>query len=91
MESPVEKLRVAWTPGQEVEEVVAELNPQTELDSMIRDWFFKLIDKLGPQTLILGMGDVPALNEGTLRWEIVHHAPKVGGAGRREVTIWVEK
>lgn len=88
--APIEKLRRIWTPQREIEEVVGRLNPQSELDSMIRDFVHRIIEQKGPQTLILGFGSEPVLNTGTLRWEIIHHEMPNGVVGRREVSLWVE-
>jgi hypothetical protein len=82
---PVEKLRRIWTPEREVEEIFANLDPQTELDSMIRDLLHRVVQQKGPVTL-----SMDALNVGNLRWEIVHHEPMPGVVGGREVSIWVE-
>jgi hypothetical protein len=87
---PIESLRKVWSPDKEIAEVVAELDPRTELDSMLRDWLHRVIEQTGPKTLLLGINDKPVFNTGTLRWEIVHHEPMPGNAGIREVTIWVE-
>lgn len=81
----IERLRRIWTPGSEVEELVHALNPQTELDSMIRDLLHRTIQQTDSVTL-----DLDALNTGTLRWEIVHHELPNGLPGRREVSIWIE-
>lgn len=88
--NPIEKLRRIWSPGREVEEVILALDPQTELDSTLRDYLHRTIEQHGPRTLLLGAGDIPKLNTGTLRWEVVHHEPTPGSAGRREVSLWVE-
>jgi hypothetical protein len=90
-EHPVEKLRKIWTPGQEIQELVHELDPGTELDDMLRDWLHRMLQMNGAVTLPLSddLGR-PILNTGTLRWEIVHYSPRPGVAGRREVTLWVE-
>lgn len=88
--SPLERLRRIWTPGREIEEVVARLEPATELDSMIRDFLHRVCEQKGSQTLLLEQGGKPVLNTGTLRWEIVHHAPTEQSIGHREITIWVE-
>jgi hypothetical protein len=89
---PVEKLRRIWTPGREIEEVVARLDPQTELDSMVRHFFTAIVQELGSVKLDLGSEANPRLNTGTIRWEIVHGpAPEERPDLRnREVTIWHE-
>lgn len=89
---PVEKLRRIWTPGREIEEVVAQLDPQTDLDSQIRDILHRAVQQRGPVTLEIGSEVEPILNTGTLRWEIIH------GPGhddfpelrRRQIAVWVE-
>ena len=88
---PVEKLRRLWTPDREVREVMARLEPSSELDSIRADFLHRVIEQRGPVTLDLGYGARPRLNTGTLRWEIVHHEPRPGVPGRREVALWVEK
>lgn len=82
---PVERLRKIWTPGREIEEIVANLEPQTELDSMLRDWIMRILIQKGPMTL-----DLDKLNTGTMRWEIIHHEITPGVVGRREVSLWME-
>jgi hypothetical protein len=84
--SPVEKLRRIWTPGREVEELVARLEPQSELDSMIRHLLHAICQQKGSMTI-----NLDDFNIGTLRWEVIHHEPSPGVVGRREVTIWVEQ
>ena len=89
---PVEKLRRIWTPGREIEEVVSQLEPQTELDSMVRDILHRMIEQRGPVTLELGSEVDPIFNTGTLRWEIIH------GPGHddypelrhRQISVWIE-
>lgn len=89
--SPIEKLRRIWTPGREVEEIVHALNPQTELDSMIRHLLHAIVQTEGPKTLNLGSEINPNMNTGTLRWEVVHGpGPDVPEARPRQVIIWVE-
>lgn len=87
---PVEKLRRIWTPNREIEELTANLDPQTELDSIIRDLLHRTIQQYGPVTLTLEENGRQVMNEGTLRWEIVHHQPAEGIIGRREISVWVE-
>jgi predicted P-loop ATPase len=90
--SPIEKLRQIWTPGREIEEFIHRLDPQRELDSMVRHILHAIVQQQGPHTIDLGSEIDPVKNHGTLRWEIVH------GPGpedmpewrRRELTIWVE-
>lgn len=86
MSAVLERLRQIWTPDSDVEEIVRDLDPQTELDSMIRDLLCRIICQKGPMTLDYS-GDNPP---GNLRWEIVHHEPRPGIVGRREISIWVE-
>lgn len=83
--APFEKLRQIWTPERELEEYLTDLSPQSELDSMIRDYFHRTIQQRGPVRLNL---DAP--NTGNLRWEIVHHEPSPGLVGGREISIWIE-
>jgi hypothetical protein len=90
LSSPLERLRKAWSPGSEIEETVAELDPGSELDSMIRDWLHRVCEQNGPQKVVLGVGGDLRLNTGTLRFEIVHFEPSPGSSGQRELTIWVE-
>lgn len=91
--SPIEKLRRIWTPGREVEEVIARLEPQTELDSMIRHILHAIVQQHGPQTIQLGSEVEPIWNSGILRWETIHGPgpetmPEIR---RRELTVWVEE
>jgi hypothetical protein len=89
--SPVEKLRRIWTPGREVEEVVARLDPQTELDSMIRHILHAIVQQHGTVKIDLGSEMDPVLNVGSLRWEIVHGPGPVPEIRRRELTVWIEE
>lgn len=78
---PVEALRRIWTPQREIEELFTDLAPGTALDSQIRDFFCRIVDKQG--TITLDITDpVP---EFQLRWEIIHTMPP---NARRKVTIW---
>ena len=86
----VERLRQIWTPQSEVAELFADLDPRTELDSMIRDFLHRTIQTNGPTTLLLEIEGQPVLNTGTLRWEVIHYEPSPGIPGRREVSLWVE-
>lgn len=88
--SPLERLRRIWSPNKEIVELVQALEPQTELDSMIRDILHRTIQQRGPVTLVLHDGTNPVMNVGTLRWEVVHHEPMQGTMGRREISCWVE-
>jgi hypothetical protein len=90
--SPIEKLRRIWTPGREIEEVVAELEPRTELDSIIRDTLYSILMQHGPQRINLGSDVEPFIISGTLRWEVVHGPgpDSMPELRRREMTIWVE-
>ena len=90
MTAVVEKLRRIWTPDSEVEEVVAELSPQTQMDSLIRDWLHRVCEQNGPQTVLLGMGEDLLPTTGMLNFSIVTYEPRPGKSGQREVTIWVE-
>lgn len=90
MISPVEKLRKVWTPTREIEEVVHALDPQTELDSQIRDYLHRAVQQFGPMKLLLELRGEPVLNTGSLRFEIVHFAPTENTPGHREVTLWIE-
>jgi hypothetical protein len=76
-----ELLRRVWTPGREVEEFVHKLDPGTELDSMVRDMFARIIEAAGPITL-----DLSYQNTGNICWEIVTDA-----MGKQQVTIWHQK
>ena len=88
--SPLERLRRIWTPGREIEELVYNLDPRTELDSMVRDFLHRTVQQRGAVTLVIEQHGTPVLNTGHLRWEIVHHEPTPGQLGRREITIWIE-
>jgi hypothetical protein len=68
-----------------LEELFADLSPGSELDSLLRDFLFKVVQQRGPITL-----DMDRENRGTLRWEIVSHEPMPGMPGRREVSLWIE-
>jgi hypothetical protein len=83
--TPFEKLRTIWTPERELDEFFTDLSPQTELDSMIRDYLHRVIQQRGPVIL-----DLDALNVGSLRWEIIHHQPAPGVKGQRQISLWVE-
>ncbi|HEY1248342.1 MAG TPA: hypothetical protein VGE97_05100 [Nitrososphaera sp.] len=91
--NPIERLRRIWTPGREIEEVVAQLGPQTELDSLMRDFLHRTIQQKGPVTLDIGSLVDPVMNTGVLRWETIF------GPGledypekrRRQVSLWVEE
>lgn len=89
MNHPVETLREIWTPEREVEELVHKLDPQTELDSQIRDYLHRAVQQVGPMTLLLAVGDQPVFNTGQLRFEIIEHQPRPGVRGRREVSLWI--
>lgn len=82
MSQALENLRKIWTPNKEIEEMGADLAPQTALDSQIRDLFHKIVQQNGPMPIQV-LAD--QLNTGTLRWETVEQA------GKRTVTIWVEE
>lgn len=90
--NPVEKLRRIWTPGREIEEVVARLDPATYLDSQIRQGFHLVIQQKGPQTIDIGSEIDPVLCAGTLRWEIVHGpgADEAPELRRRQLAVWIE-
>lgn len=80
----VEKVRRIWTPDQEVQELVANLEPQTEVDSIVRDFFCRTVKKVhdagkGPLTL-----DITEPNNGNIRWEITQYE------GRTFATVWWE-
>lgn len=78
---PVEALRRIWTPQREVEEFFADLSPQSALDSEIRDYFSRIIDKYGSITLDV----TEPTREFGIRWNVVHTKPP---NARRLVTIW---
>ena len=71
----------------EVEELSTDLAPQTPLDSMIRDMFFRIIHQHHNGSVRISL---EGKNTGTLRWEIVHHELMPGKPGGAEVTIWIE-
>jgi hypothetical protein len=83
--SPFEKLRRIWTPDRELQEHMTNLEPQSELDSIIREYFHRTVIQYGPIKLNL---DFPMT--GSIRWEVVQHLPENGTVGAREVTIWHE-
>jgi len=84
---PVEKLRRIWTPQREIEEIFANLDPQTELDSMIRDFLARIIVQHHGGSVRLSL---EGQNVGSMRWEIVHHEASPGVVGGAEATIWIE-
>ena len=90
MKHPVERLRRIWTPGREIVEVVHALDPQTELDSMLRDFLHRALQQKGPVTLLLEFEGQTIPNTGTLCWETVHFEPTPGTPGHREVSLWIE-
>ena len=92
MTHPVEKLRRVWTPGREVEEVVARLGPQTQLDSMVRDLLHRTIQQYGPVMLDFGSDTDPVVNTGTLRIEIIHGPgqDELPALRRRQASVWIE-
>lgn len=83
---PVERLRQIWTPNDELSELSMDLEPQSQLDSIIRDLFHRTILQGGPVTVSM---DIP--NTGMMRWEIVAHQPTPGVIGRTEASIWVQE
>jgi hypothetical protein len=91
MAHPVERLRRIWTPGREVEEVVAKLGPGSELDSMIRHFLHAVVQQNGTQRVQLGSEAFPLENTGTLRWETVHGPGPTPEFRSREVTLWIEQ
>lgn len=78
-------MREIWTPESEVAELFADLDPRTEVDSMIRHFLHATIQQRGPVVIDLGITNVGALN-----WSIVHHEPRRGVQGKHEASIWVE-
>ena len=78
---PLEKLRRIWTPEREIDQIFSDLSPQTALDSEIRDYFSRLIDRLGTVTLDV-TDPVPEFD---IRWEVINTPPP---GSRRKVTIW---
>ena len=78
---PIEALRRIWTPEREVEELFANLAPGTALDSEIRDFFCRIIDKYG--TVELDITDPPP--HFMVNWNVIHTPPP---NSRRMVTIW---
>lgn len=79
--APFEKLRRIWSPEREIEQLFSNLDPQTALDSQIRDFFSRIIDKIG--YLELDITDpVPQFD---IRMEIVNTPPP---NSRRKVSIW---
>lgn len=81
MRNPIEALRQIWTPEREVDELFSDLSPGSALDSEIRDYFSRIIERFG--TITLDITDpVPPFD---IRWEVVHTEPP---SSRRFVTIW---
>jgi hypothetical protein len=81
MRNPIEALRQIWTPEREVDELFAVLAPGSALDSEIRDYFSRMVERFG--TITLDITDpVPPFE---IRWEVVHTQPP---NSRRMVTIW---
>lgn len=79
----VEKLRRIWTPDREVEELFADLSPQSALDSEIRDYFSRIM--FLHKQITLDISDpVPEFN---IRWNVIHTPPP---NPRRQVSIWIE-
>jgi len=78
---PVERLRQIWTPEREIDELFTDLSPGSALDSVIRDYFSRIVDREGTITLDL-TDPVPDFQ---IRWEVVHTPPP---NARRTVTIW---
>ena len=80
----VERIRELWTPDREVEQLDVDDAPQTELDSMCRDYLHRAIQQHGPVRLVLEQNGEPVRNTGWLRWE------ETGVPGYREVSLWIE-
>jgi hypothetical protein len=77
MWTPVERLRRIWTPNREVYELADSLQPSTELDSKIREYFSRVIREVGSIQI-----DVTDPVDGFIRFEEVMY-------GRRKiVAIW---
>jgi len=81
----VEKIRRIWTPERELIELAVDDAPQTELDSIVRDFLHRHVQQHGPVRLVLERDGEQVLNYGVLRWEIA------GVPGYREVSIWIEE
>lgn len=79
-----ESLRRIWSPGREIDQVVADLDPQSELDSLIRDYFSRIVFKAKTITL-----DLDEPNHGTVNWEVVS-VPIGNGQFKKQATIWWE-
>lgn len=80
----LEALRRIWTPDREVEEITANLDPQSELDSVIREYFSRIMQHAKTVTL-----DLSEPTHGTVNWEVVA-VPNGNGTFRHQVTIWWE-
>lgn len=80
----IESLRRIWTPEREVEQLTANLDPQTELDSAVREYFSRIIQEAKTVTL-----DLSGPTHGTVNWEVVS-VPNGNGTFRQQVTIWWE-
>jgi hypothetical protein len=84
---PVEKLRRIWTPEREIDEIFSKLEPGSVLDSMIRDFFYRIIDQHHNRSVRISL---EGLNYGNIRWEVVRYEPMPGVVRDAEATIWLE-
>lgn len=80
--SPVERLRRIWTPDREILERVENLEPQTEVDSIVRELFSRMVKEQRHVTL---SRREPV--DGEIRWEFINReiAP---GIYEPEVSVW---
>ena len=75
---PVERLRRRWSPERELHELTAKLDPGSDLDSIIRELFSRMVKRVGSIQL-----DVTEPVEGFIRWEMVK-----AGSGHRVISVW---
>jgi len=80
---PVEALRRIWTPEREIDQLFSDLSPGSALDSEIRDYFCRIIDKYGSIELDITDPVPPFM----VNWNVIHTEPPYS---RRMVTIWKE-
>lgn len=77
----INRLRKLWTPRKRVQDMVDDLSPQTELDSMVRDYFTRIVRKTSERGAMVVL-DLEESNPGNVHWEIVTLE------GRQAVQIW---
>lgn len=67
----VEPLRKLITPDKPAVELAADLEPGTELDSLIRDFFTRLVRKIELQDEGPIILDLEEINDGFVHWQMV--------------------